>query len=148
MAIVHSNMLHGKCCSGWTEGLTDRRTDARTGDNIRRHKWQARVKTLDPTILTQSPTQKGIFQWYKQNGCTMKQSMAKAVQMALLWIGSLPFKPPYIDGVVWNSNGLIKESQWWVTLNIYNKAVREQQHPSAHRSENGQPINGPTGWQM
>ena len=61
MAIVHSNMLHGKWCSGWTEGLTDRRTDARTGDSIRRHQWQARVKTLDPTILTQSPTQKVFF---------------------------------------------------------------------------------------
>ena len=29
---------------------------------------------------------------------------------------------------------------------IINKAFRERRHPSAYRSENGQPINCPTGW--
>ena len=29
-----------------------------------------------------------------------------------------------------------------------NKASRERQHPSFHRSENGHPINGPTAWKL
>ena len=44
--------------------------------------------------------------------------------MAVPWIGSLPpqaFKSPHIVGMTWKLDGLTKESQWWVSLNVHKK---------------------------
>ena len=47
-----------------------------------------------------------------------------AVPTAIPWIASLlpqAFNPPRIVGATWKLDGLTKESQWWVSLNVHKK---------------------------
>ena len=48
----------------------------------------------------------------------------ETVPMAVPLIGSLPpqaFKSPHIVGVTWKPDGVTKEIQWWVPLNVHKK---------------------------
>ena len=49
-------------------------------------------------------------------------------------------KSAYLNGILWLFSSMGKCS---VLDRIWSKAFSERQHPSVHRSGNGQPINGP-----